>query len=133
LLILLRSFIHAIILFFLLDFYLLLKQHVKRLFEITPIAAIVICSGRGGKWNGTHNKGSGHRNHSDDGSEICSRIEGINSSSGSNTCPTYTTAIAAVASASGMDNAAGTKMKAERSQGSICTTCVSLGDIKGEK
>jgi len=52
LLVFLRSFIHAIVLFFLPHFQLLLKQHVKGLFEITPTAVVVICSGRGGKRNG---------------------------------------------------------------------------------
>jgi len=54
-----------------------------------------------GKCNGTHIRGSGRRNHSDDGSKICPRIEVINSSSGSNTCHTHTTALAAVASSEG--------------------------------
>jgi len=42
LLVLLRSFIHAILLFFLPHFHLLLKQHVKRLLDITATAAVVI-------------------------------------------------------------------------------------------
>jgi len=66
----------------------------------------------GGKCNGTHIRGSGLRNHNDDGSEICPRVEVINSSSGSNTWLTHTTAIAAVASASGMGNATGTTSSA---------------------
>jgi len=35
-------------------FLIFLKQHVKRLFKTTPTAAVVICSGRGGKCNGTY-------------------------------------------------------------------------------
>ena len=59
----------------------------------------------GGKCNGSHIRGSGRCNHNGDGSEICPRVEVINSSSGSNTWLTRsmsrTTAIAAVASFEG--------------------------------
>ena len=103
----LRSFIHASVLFSLPHFQLLLKQqrdnviywktngkinsdlHLKKLLKITSTAAVVICSGRGGKCNGIYTRGSGRSNHSNDGSKICTRSEVINNSSGSNTCPTY--------------------------------------------
>jgi hypothetical protein len=55
---------------------------VKRLFEITLTAAVVIFSCRGGKCNGTHHRGSGGSNHNNDRSEIYPRIEATNSGSG---------------------------------------------------
>jgi len=57
--------------------------------NITSTAAVVICSSRGSKCNGTHIRGS---NHSNDRIKIYLRSEVFNSSSGSNTCPALTTA-----------------------------------------
>jgi len=86
-LVLLHSFIHAIVLFSLLHFHLLLKQHVKRLLEITPTAAVVICSGRGGKCNGTHTMCSGRSNHSNDGAKSITGVKWSTATAGATLAP----------------------------------------------
>jgi len=64
LLVFLRSFSHAIVLFLLPHSRFLLTQHVKRLLESTPTTAAVICSSRGRKCNCTHNRDIGGSDHS---------------------------------------------------------------------